>query len=150
MEKTAALLNDLRELFSSQKLAVLSTQDHGQPYGSLVAFAATDDLKTLMFATTRATRKYANIGSDARVAMVIDNRSNEERDFNQALAVTAVGEAAEAGEPERQGLLRTYLAKHPYLKEFVASPSCAFLKITVSKYSLVTRFQDVREFLVER
>lgn len=150
MGNTAELLNGLRGLFSSQKLAVLSTQNHGQPYGSLVAFAATDDLKTLIFATTRATRKYANIESDSRVALVIDNRSNEERDFYQALAVTAVGEAEEIREPEREGLLRTYLTKHPYLRDFVASPTCALLKINVSKYSLVTRFQDVREFLVKQ
>jgi hypothetical protein len=40
------------ELFSSQKLAVLGTHQSGQPYGSLVAFAATPDFKKLIFATT--------------------------------------------------------------------------------------------------
>ena len=77
------LLNDL---FSSQPLAVLATQGKGQPYGNLVAFAATDDLKSLLFATARATRKYANITTDPRVAMVIDSRTNQKTDFQRAVA----------------------------------------------------------------
>ena len=33
----------IRELFSSQRLAVLGTQRGGQPYANLVAFAASDE-----------------------------------------------------------------------------------------------------------
>jgi len=47
------------QLFTSQKLAVLSTQHQGQPHASLIAFAASDDLKELFFATRRATLKFA-------------------------------------------------------------------------------------------
>jgi hypothetical protein len=43
---------DLQELFITQPLAVLSTQSEGQPYASLVAFATSEDLKALFFATT--------------------------------------------------------------------------------------------------
>jgi len=50
---------DLKKLLQSQPLAVLATQSRGQPYASLIAFASSDDLKSLYFATTRATRKYA-------------------------------------------------------------------------------------------
>ena len=81
----------IRELFESQKLAVLGTQKQGQPYANLIAFAASDDLKSLYFVTARATRKYANIEADARVTLLIDNRSNEDADFSQAAAVTATG-----------------------------------------------------------
>ena len=42
----------LRKLFADQLLAVLGTQSQSGPYGSLVAFYATDDFKHLMFATT--------------------------------------------------------------------------------------------------
>ena len=50
---------DLKALFASQGLAVLSTHDHGQPYCNLVAFASSEDIRHLVFATTRATRKAA-------------------------------------------------------------------------------------------
>jgi len=56
----------LRELFVSQRLAVLATHDDdGQPYASLMAFAATDDLKYLLVVTGRPTRKYANLSADS-------------------------------------------------------------------------------------
>jgi nitroimidazol reductase NimA-like FMN-containing flavoprotein (pyridoxamine 5'-phosphate oxidase superfamily) len=139
----------LLELFSSQKLAVLGTHQSGQPYGSLVAFAATADLKNLVFATTRATRKFANLQADSRVSMVLDNRSNRVVDFRKAVATTALGRAKEVRGKERKKLARLYLAKHPHLREFVASPTCALVKIRVEVYYLVWRFQNVFEWRVQ-
>jgi len=51
----------IKQILDSQRLAVLATQGDGSPYGSLVAFAATENMKNLLFATTRTTRKYANL-----------------------------------------------------------------------------------------
>ena len=42
-----------------------------------------------------------------------------------------------------------YLDKHPYLEEFVHSPSCEFLAIHVQRYILVERFQNVTEYRIE-
>lgn len=139
----------IRELFSSQRLAVLGTQRGGQPYANLVAFVASDDLKSIFFATARATRKYANIEADSRVTVLIDNRSNQEADFSKAAAVTATGRAQEVGESERELVTAAYLAKHPMLEEFVRSPSCAMLKLQVETYYLVRRFQNVMELHVK-
>ena len=138
-----------RELFESQNLAVLGTQNQGQPYANLIAFAASEDLKSLYFATTRATRKYANIEADARVTVLIDNRSNQDSDFSQAAAVTATGTAQEVVASKRGEVLAIYLAKHPMLKDFVQSPSCALLQIKVATYYLVRRFQNVMELHVK-
>jgi len=139
----------IREIFESQKLAVLATQNEGQPYANLIAFAASDDLKSLYFATARATRKYANIEADARVTVLIDNRSNQDSDFSQAAAVTATGTAQEVMASKRDEILTIYLAKHPMLEEFVRSPSCALLKVQVETYYLVRRFQNVMELHVK-
>lgn len=141
---------DLRELFTAQPLAVLSTQNEGQPYASLVAFATSEDLKALFFATTRATRKYANLSSDPRVAMLVDSRSNEVSDFRWAMAVTATGRAEEVEGQEKEKVLRIYLAKHPHLDDFVSSPSCALFKIRVERYYVATRFQNVTEVHVKQ
>jgi len=135
----------LHELFSSQKLAVLGTHQSGQPYGSLVAFAATPDLKNLFFATTRATRKFANLRADSRVSMVFDNRSNRVADFRKAVAATALGRAREIKGRDRIKFAKMYLTKHPHLKEFVSSPTCALVRIRVDVYIVVWRFQNVFE-----
>lgn len=139
---------ELKELLESQPLGVLATQNGGQPYTSLVAFASSDDLRSLFFSTTRSTRKYANLSGDSRVAMLVDNRSNEASDFRWAKAVTAVGKAVELDPKGAKGPLAVYLAKHPHLEDFVSSESCAFLRIQVSTYYLVTRFQNVMEIKV--
>jgi nitroimidazol reductase NimA-like FMN-containing flavoprotein (pyridoxamine 5'-phosphate oxidase superfamily) len=146
MDDTPETLALIRNLLESQKLAVLATQNHGQPYSNLIAIAATADLRHLLFATTRATRKYANLMADSRVALLVDNRKNEVVDFTAASALTALGNAWEVHGGERQECLTVYLKKHPYLEEFAAAPACALLRVKVDKYIVVSRFQEVREF----
>jgi hypothetical protein len=79
------------------------------------------------------------------VSLLIDDRSNEETDFGETSAVTVLGTAAEVVGPEREQYLQVYLNKHPYLSEFVNSPSCAFIRVKVERFIMVTRFQEVRE-----
>ena len=149
MEKASQLKEFLKDLFASQRLAVLATQSKRQPYGNLVAFTATHDLKHLLFATARATRKYANISGNPRIAMVIDNRSNREADFHQAAAVTATGVVKEVEGSEKEALLKLYLSGHPYLRDFVSSPTCALLKMQVETYYVVRQFQNVVELHIK-
>ena len=142
MSKHMAVLKDL---LASQKLSVLATQNDGQPYTNLVAFASTKDMKHLLFATARDTRKYGNLVADSRVSMLIDTRSNKETDFHKAVAVTAMGEAEEVADNKKKRLLKLYLDKHPHLKEFVTSPNCALFAVKVDSYYLVSKFQNVVE-----
>lgn len=135
----------IRQMLDSQKLAVLATQGEVTPYGSLVAFAATEDMKSLLFATTRATRKYANLLKNRGVAMVIDTRTNQTADFADAAAVTVLGDVEEIADHEEQELTDVYLDKHPYLREFVSSPTTALLRVNVKTYIMVSRFQNVQE-----
>lgn len=135
----------IANLFKSQRLAVLATHCEGHPYSSLVAFDTTDDLSQIVFVTGRATRKYANIEADARVSMLIDNRSNEAADFRDAMAVTATGRARSSSEEERAELLAAYLEKHPSLRDFAQSPSCELVVVDVEVYYAVSRFQQVVE-----
>jgi nitroimidazol reductase NimA-like FMN-containing flavoprotein (pyridoxamine 5'-phosphate oxidase superfamily) len=149
MKNPSQLKRLLANLFSSQPLAVLATLGHGQPYGNLVAFAATENLKSLLFATARGTRKFANITLEPRVAMVVDSRTNQRVDFKRAVAVTATGIVEETESTERDHLLKLYLSKHPHLKKFATSPTCALLRVKVDTYYVVKRFQDVMVLSME-
>ena len=149
MDEIHSMKRRLAKLLESQKLAVLATHHQGQPYGSLISFASTDDLKQVLFATQRSTRKYSNLKEDTRVALVIDDRENTEKDLHEAIAVTVMGKAQEATPSEEQGCLGVYLKKHPYLKDFVNAPTCALVRVQVDTYYLVTRFQEVTELHVE-
>lgn len=132
----------VKDLLSRQKFCVLATQGQGQPYGSLLAFAETDDVKELVFATKRGTRKFSNLISDPRVALVIDSRSNSEADLKNAVAVTALGPAREAAGRDRERLAGIYVAKHPTLAEFIGSPDTAVCAVAVEEY-VVARFSEV-------
>ncbi|QTA89657.1 pyridoxamine 5'-phosphate oxidase family protein [Desulfonema magnum] len=146
MEKAEDIQRQIRELFVSQNLAVLATHNEEQPYANLVAFVTTDDLKYLYFVTPRATRKFANLSADSRVALLINNSTNQNTDFHQAIAVTAVGKAEEITGDDRTRVLPLYLAKHPHLEEFAKSPTCALVRVTAASYYLVKNFQNVMEF----
>jgi hypothetical protein len=140
------VLDQLRKLFATQQLAVLATDHSGHPYASLVAFAASDDLREILFATTRDTRKFANLKSNNRVSLLIDNRANQVADFCQAIAVTALGVGEELAETARTVSEAIYLAKHPHLEEFVTAPTCALVRVQVQSYYMVSRFQNVIEY----
>ena len=141
MDQASQLSRLLIDLFKSQRLAALSTQSNGQPYGCLVAFASTDDLRGLLFVTDRGTRKYRELSVAPRVAMLIDSRSNQEVDFGQAVAVTAIGQAAEVAEAERGALTSAYLVKHPNLADFLEVPNNALIKVEVETY-IISSFRE--------
>lgn len=148
MENRQKVKNRIASLLHGQRLGVLSTHCKGHPYASLVAFVVAEDLSRLFFVTSRATRKYANIMDDARVALLIDSRSNQPSDFHEAKAVTVMGHAAEVGGSETSSVQKAYLARHPYLTDFVNAPSCVLMAVTVDRYILVERFQNVTEYRV--
>jgi len=149
MSKDRSHMEVLRELLESQLLGVLGTHHEGEPYTSLVGFAATGDLKHLLFATGKTTRKRANLVADARASILVDNRTNRPADFTEASAATAVGVVEEVSEAEWSEFDRVFLAKHPHLEAFVHSPSCARLRLGVSVYMVVTHFQHVIELHID-
>ncbi len=146
MQVSDTTFTQLCELCASQHLAVLATEDRGQPYTNLVAFAVTDDLRRFVFATNRGTRKFANLQSNRQVALLIDSRANRVDDFTSAVAVTVLGDSRELTGTERADADRLYLTRHPHLQEFVSSPGCALLAVEVSSLYFVSRFQNVAEF----
>ena len=149
MESNDQFRQRLIELFRSQNLAALSTHHEGQPYSSLVAFLASDDLKHLYFVTPTTTRKFANLTADNRVAVMINSSTNQVSDFHRAISVTAIGKAKDVAGGDKKRILGQYLAKHPYLEDFVRSPTCALVGVAVESYFMVKNFQNVMELHLE-
>src|SRR5512135_2259100 len=138
----------IRRLLAGQKLGVLATREPRSPYLSLVAFAVSNDLKHVYFATEVDTRKHANLIRSPEVSMLFDNRRNAAADFDRGIAVTALGRVEEVETRSRKGVLRLYLSKHPTLEGFVKSPSCRIFQVRVESYVVVTKFQQVRRIEV--
>jgi hypothetical protein len=89
------------------------------------------------------------MASDPRVALIVDNRQNVESDFDACIAVTAKGTVEQLPPRPQPPFLSRYLKKHPYLEDFVVSPSCCYFRIRVKSYTLVSSFQRVEELILE-
>jgi hypothetical protein len=146
-EERAASMR-IRSLLMAHSYAVLCTQSQSQPYGSLIAFAASDDLKTIVFATPMATRKYRLLTECEHVALVIDSRATFPSDMMRIEAVTATGRArvVEAG-TEFDCWAGLLIARHPHLVTFVKAQSSALVCVEVVRYLHVGRFQEVRQWV---
>jgi len=145
LETDPSLEKKLKELFSSQKLGILATQQKKSPYTSLIAFACSDDMRHIVFATPKTTRKFENMISNSHVSFFVDNRSNKPADFRKAIGVTAVGSVRQIRKNKHSRLMTLYLRKHPQLESFLGSYLCAFLCIDVNSFYVVERFQNVTE-----
>ena len=146
MEPDSQQARILYDLCLGQHLAVLATANGTAPYASLVAIAITQELRQLYFATPRTTRKAANLAGNQKVSLLLDNRSNQLTDFSRAAAATLTGHAVELQGDERDRRLSFFLARHPHLSGFTSSPGTVLYEVTITRISLVTRFQQVIDY----
>ena len=146
MRKSVNIPEVLRGLFATHEVAVLGTVRQGRPYQNLVAFVATADLRCLLFATDRRTRKYSNLAAGPDVAMLVDNRATIGTDFGGALAVTAFGQAGELVGPTREDHVKLFLARHPHLAGFVSAETCALFCVSVSTYRVAAGIDKISEY----
>ncbi|MFO7884122.1 MAG: pyridoxamine 5'-phosphate oxidase family protein [Desulfobacteraceae bacterium] len=140
--------NQISVLFDSQEFAVLSTAQSSQPYASLVAFAASRDLKYFYFLTPDTTRKYENLRSNPKVAVLVNNSRNTAEDIYNAVSVTGTGIASVVEKAHDKKALAMFLDKHPHMKDFSRAPTTALICITMNRYFMVNRFQNVIEYRV--
>ncbi|NVO67399.1 pyridoxamine 5'-phosphate oxidase family protein [Methanofollis tationis] len=142
-------LSAIGRLLSTQSLAVLATLDGEEPYTNLIAIAPSVDLKRLLFCTSQFTRKHENLQKNRHVALLIDNRRGNPRDFGEATAVTVLGVARAVEEGGRKESEREFLQIHPYLVDFVHSPTTVLYEVRIRRYVLVRRFQNVSEVAMD-
>ena len=140
----------IRALLEEQPFAVLCTQGGGQPYGSVIAYAVGPELRSVTFATPKATRKYHLLSECGSVALVIDSRCTFPEDMMKVEAITATGRAVQldsGSEFDRWANVLTQ--RHPRLQSFVHAPSSALFRIDVLRYLHVSRFQEVHQWIPE-
>ncbi len=131
----------IRELMTTQPFAVLATKGE-HPHTSLVSFIADEGLDALYFPTSRDTRKYRNMLSDPRVALMADDRGSDPMaDIRRASSVTAAGTAEECGDEESAAVAERFIERHPYLEDFVRDPGTAIIRVDVKGYDVISSFQ---------
>ena len=152
LEKTtgnAAVAERLKVMNSTQRHAVLATVSDGQPYTSLVAFAMTPDMTSVVFATLRKTAKYRNILRNKKAALLIDTRSNTDASYMKSEAITVIGTARPVRRSrEWQELSGILIKKHPALRRFVQDKTTAIIAVEADKCFHTGSFQEVSEWRI--
>jgi nitroimidazol reductase NimA-like FMN-containing flavoprotein (pyridoxamine 5'-phosphate oxidase superfamily) len=147
-EANPRLAERIQRLVTEQPYGVLCTQGDGQPYGSLVAFAFSDDFSYAVFATPVATRKYRLLSVCDHIALVVDNRPQYPDDMMKVEAVTATGRTTEVERgPRFEQYSKLLVNRHPQLASFVEASSCALFRIDIFRFFHVTRFQEVGQWV---
>ena len=140
--------SEIKELCFKQPFAVLATRGVGQPYTSLISFAASSDLQYLVFSTPTQTRKYSQIITDNRVSLLIDNRSQQPESINLISAITVTGKARPLEkEEEVEQWSRLLIDKHSYLDKFFKAPTSSLILVRAVRYFYVRRFQEVYQWI---
>jgi nitroimidazol reductase NimA-like FMN-containing flavoprotein (pyridoxamine 5'-phosphate oxidase superfamily) len=139
-------IKEIMDLFkytiASQQLAVLSTQKGGEPYANLIAFITIDNYRSLIFVTGRNTRKYDNMKTSKDVAVLLDSRHKNPVDFDNIVAITALGKVVELTNKDSHQIKKVYIDKYPHLETFFESPSNSLMKIDVERY-IVASFNNL-------
>jgi heme iron utilization protein len=138
-----AVKNRIRLMIESQATGVLATAMDHQPYGSLVAFSYSSDLKKIFFATPNDTTKYRNLSENPNISLTIDSRISNPKDFSRTAAITAMGEARELAGEDKSNRLRDHAARLPGLADFFESPVIAIFQIDVRTYIIADGLTEV-------
>ena len=141
---TNTILNDIvRSLFAAQPLGILATQAHGQPYCNIVAFTASEDLRSLIIATPRFTTKYHNMLKHPEVSLMVDNRSASNPDFAEGIAVNCIGRALTVPEHEFEACRKLHFERHANLRIHLDSPDCVLVRIEVERYIIARGVRQI-------
>jgi len=120
---------------------VLATNNDKIPYTNIIAYASTEGLGNILFATKKESTKFLNLVNNPCVSILINDTKNLSTDLMNAQAVSAEAEVKEINK-EKEKLKEFFLKKHPELADFLNEPNCELLKLEVKKYYYVDNFDN--------
>ena len=142
-DKDSELKKEIVQALNKCKLAVLSTSDGASPYASLIGFVNIDKDFSIIFATPSSGRKYKNLKTIPKAALLISEASGTDNNFYGASALTVTGKCEEIVNKEE--IISDYIGKFPELESFARDAKTAFFRLKAESFYLVKNFQEVRE-----
>lgn len=133
----------LETILHGQRSGVLGTSFMDIPLCSQMAFAVSEDLRTLIIVTPRQTTKYDNMSSNPNVSFLISTARNDPADPGEAQALTVTAFATELDGERRHHAISLFSTKHIDLRGFAAASDNAVMELKVDSYRLVSNFQGV-------
>ena len=144
MNQLSAARDGILNILDTIGLAVLATENAGQPHASLIAVTSFAAGRQLIFATYRSTCKYRNLLQNRRVSVLINGCNVRGAGASQdGYVVTAVGQVQDIAGSALAAMRAAHLQKHPDLATFLQSADCVLLGVAVESYQVVRGIDDV-------
>ncbi len=131
------------DIMTNQQFGVLATIENSLPRTSIVAFTATNNLKSLFFLTAQKSRKFKNIANNPTVTMLIDNRPDSSRDVQGTFAVSVIGNAKQVDLKSANATKELFSFCHPALVDYLDNGSYALISMTIDRYEVTSGIDQV-------
>ena len=124
-------------LLDRQAQCVLATQGDQGVALHLMAYAFSEDLKNIYMASLANTQKVSNMRSRPKVTCLWDNRTGNNRDHVEGLAVSGFGQARALNSKAAQPIADLLLERNASLKNLLSQPSSVIFAIHIDRYQWV-------------
>lgn len=136
------MIEKIKALARKKDICVLATVSEKGPYCSLMAYSVEENAVEFYMATSRLTKKYANIENNPDVSLLIDSRETIPRSQAQALTVSGKCEIMSHHDPKRHTIKEILLTRHPHLKTILKTPDSEILCIRAESYLFLDGLTD--------
>lgn len=130
----------MHTLVREVKIASLSTDYKGTPFGSLVAYSVDSKGRPYIFVSDMAVHT-KNIKKNSKVSLMIYKEDKEDL-FNSA-RITFVGKMVKVDDKEREVLKKEYLERHPSAEQFIDFGDFNFYRLEAERIHCIGGFGDI-------
>jgi nitroimidazol reductase NimA-like FMN-containing flavoprotein (pyridoxamine 5'-phosphate oxidase superfamily) len=140
------LATEVSNLLSQQKQCVLATMDETFPCQHLMAYAFSEDLFTIHFATYSNTRKFQNMQKNPNVSMMWDNRKGSIQDHVDGYSLTATGSAELLKGQLQEDARKSLYSRNSTLCNLLSSSNCRLISVSLEEYTLTKGYNHIFQF----
>lgn len=137
--------NDMTDLAKNNKVATLSTNYKGTPFGSIVPYILDKQGRPVIFASSLALHAQ-NIKDDAKCSVMMF-KIDKDNIFNSS-RITFIGKMVKL-KGEQAELKKAYVEKYKEAEDFIDFEDFAFYRLEIEKIYYIGGFGDIQWIEVE-
>lgn len=130
----------MHKLVDEVKVATLSTDFKGTPFGSLVAYSIDAKGRPYIFVSDMAVHT-KNIKKNSKVSLMVYKEDKDDL-FNSS-RITFVGKMVKVDDKEREALKKEYLKRHPSAEQFIDFGDFNFYRLEIERIHCIGGFGDI-------
>lgn len=129
--------NTVASLLDKQAQCVLATLSEQQPALHLMAYAFSADLDEIYLASKLDTQKVRNMRNNPHVTCLWDNRTGNNTDHTEGLAMSGFGKARELEGEAAKSTANLLLERNVTLQKLLDDPAVIIFAIAIERYQWV-------------